>query len=162
MLERQSLINPISFDFRCKSVIRTRGPFAFVNNRQSLMEIHGTNRLNPLMTCLTNYQIQNPHQNGNNASLYYYPVCVMLGRGMLLQLRTVCVSHATSVTRDSLLTFILYITVKFLGPDDQWVVSGSDDGNFLCGRRITLSLRGFTKATAVQLMRGIRIFHWLR
>lgn len=105
------------------------------------MGIHRMDCLNRLMTCSTNYQIQNPHQSGNNASLYYHPVAITLGHGMLLQLRTVSVSHTTLI-RDSLLSFILYITVNFLGPDDQWVVSGSDDGNFFVWEKDSAVLKG--------------------
>jgi len=72
-----------------------------------------------------NYQIQNLRQGGNNI-----PVAVTLGHGVFLQLRTVCVSHTA-------------LTDQFPAPTTAIL---------LCGRRIALSLRGFTKATAVWLV----------
>jgi len=32
--------------------------------------------------------------------------------------------------------------VNFLGPDDEWVTSGSDDGNFFIWNKLTASLHG--------------------
>lgn len=55
-----------------------------------------------------------------------------------------------------LLGFIFVSIVNFLGPYDEWVVSGSDDGNFFVWDKATGALHGIYEgdSTVVNVVEG--------